>query len=369
MSSAGWRRSRPRSSRASSSSSSVRWRFRMTPTRTRAAARHHFPSAPPCRRCVRGPPPPPRPIGACREESRMTETTGGRRSGGRAARQAARAISNAVSVPYITRALKPFEVLTEEHLSLIEGNADTRARAGRDRVPRHAGGAAAVQERGCRHRRRAGALPPRARAQHRAGDRSGHVHPGRAQPCAHREIGGPNTVRSPLRTARRSSTTSTTGAATARSPTSATSSSSPISRRPCTTPSVVCEPVDVPVNKRHLHIIYALMRYSDKPFMGSVTPRRGPGHRRDGQARVRRRLPRLQHGDRLARQLQLADGLGLDHARCAQGVCGRQPGRRHHAVRARGCDHAGLPAVGTRAALAEALAGIASASSCRLGPP
>src|SRR3954447_12987160 len=55
----------------------------------------------------------------------MTETTGGRRSGGRAARQAARAISNAVSVPYITRALKPFEVLSEEHLSLIEENADT----------------------------------------------------------------------------------------------------------------------------------------------------------------------------------------------------------------------------------------------------
>ena len=33
----------------------------------------------------------------------------------------------------------------------------------------------------------------------------------------------------------------------------------------------VCEPVDVPVNKRHLDMIYAHMRYSDKPFMGSVT--------------------------------------------------------------------------------------------------
>ena len=55
----------------------------------------------------------------------MTETTGGRRSGGRAARQAARAISNAVSVPYITRTMRPFEVLSEEHLTLIEENADT----------------------------------------------------------------------------------------------------------------------------------------------------------------------------------------------------------------------------------------------------
>lgn len=33
----------------------------------------------------------------------------------------------------------------------------------------------------------------------------------------------------------------------------------------------VCEPVDVPVNKRHLDMVYAHLRYSTKPFMGSVT--------------------------------------------------------------------------------------------------
>ncbi len=33
----------------------------------------------------------------------------------------------------------------------------------------------------------------------------------------------------------------------------------------------VCEPVDVPVAHRHLDMIYAHLRYSDKPFMGSVT--------------------------------------------------------------------------------------------------
>lgn len=33
----------------------------------------------------------------------------------------------------------------------------------------------------------------------------------------------------------------------------------------------VCEPVDLPVNKRHLDMIYSHLRYSDKPFMGSVT--------------------------------------------------------------------------------------------------
>ncbi len=33
----------------------------------------------------------------------------------------------------------------------------------------------------------------------------------------------------------------------------------------------VCEPVDVPVNKRHLDMVYAHIKHSAKPFMGSVT--------------------------------------------------------------------------------------------------
>ena len=33
----------------------------------------------------------------------------------------------------------------------------------------------------------------------------------------------------------------------------------------------VCEPVDIPVNKRHFDMVYSHMKYSDKPFMGSVT--------------------------------------------------------------------------------------------------
>ncbi|HEM45581.1 MAG TPA: trimethylamine methyltransferase, partial [Alphaproteobacteria bacterium] len=33
----------------------------------------------------------------------------------------------------------------------------------------------------------------------------------------------------------------------------------------------VCEPVDLPVNKRHLDMVYSHIRYSDKAFMGSVT--------------------------------------------------------------------------------------------------
>jgi len=33
----------------------------------------------------------------------------------------------------------------------------------------------------------------------------------------------------------------------------------------------VCEPVDVPVNKRHFDMVYSHLKLSDKPFMGSVT--------------------------------------------------------------------------------------------------
>jgi trimethylamine--corrinoid protein Co-methyltransferase len=33
----------------------------------------------------------------------------------------------------------------------------------------------------------------------------------------------------------------------------------------------VCEPVDVPVNKRHMDMVYAHLRWSTKPFMGGVT--------------------------------------------------------------------------------------------------
>ncbi len=35
--------------------------------------------------------------------------------------------------------------------------------------------------------------------------------------------------------------------------------------------SIICEPMEVPVPKRHLHIIHSALRFSDKPFMGIVT--------------------------------------------------------------------------------------------------
>ena len=35
--------------------------------------------------------------------------------------------------------------------------------------------------------------------------------------------------------------------------------------------SIICEPMEIPVPKRHLHIIQSALTHSDKPFMGIVT--------------------------------------------------------------------------------------------------
>ena len=58
-------------------------------------------------------------------DSHAADAPSGRRSGGRAGRAALRAASVIERVPYITRTMKPFEILSDESLSLIEHTADT----------------------------------------------------------------------------------------------------------------------------------------------------------------------------------------------------------------------------------------------------
>ena len=57
----------------------------------------------------------------------MSTQTGprGRRSGGHEARRTARLHATAEKVPFITRTMTPFEVLSAEGLELVEHNADT----------------------------------------------------------------------------------------------------------------------------------------------------------------------------------------------------------------------------------------------------
>ncbi len=195
---------------------------------------------------------------------------GGRRSGGREARRAARLHAVAEKVPFITRTMAPFEVLSEEGLSLIEDNAnailervgidfrdpDALARfrdAGADvdgeRVRFPSGMARAIVQ----------ATAPREFVQF-ARNHENDV-----------RIGGTNTVFAPaygspfvrdLDQGRRYGTIEDFRnfvKLAYRSPYLHHSG------------GTVCEPVDLPVNKRHFEMVYAHMRYSDKPYMGSVT--------------------------------------------------------------------------------------------------
>jgi trimethylamine--corrinoid protein Co-methyltransferase len=201
----------------------------------------------------------------------MTETMPTRRSGGRDARRAARLHAHLERTPFLTRTLAPFEVLGEEGLSTIEDNADTileevgiefRGDPEALRVLRE-GGADVDGERVrfprgmCRQI--VGASAPRQFTQY-ARNEANHV-----------EIGGMHTVFAPnygspfvrdLDNGRRYGTIEDF-----RNLVKLTYASPHLHHSGGT----VCEPVDVPVNKRHLDMVYTHMRYSDKPFMGSVT--------------------------------------------------------------------------------------------------
>jgi trimethylamine--corrinoid protein Co-methyltransferase len=201
----------------------------------------------------------------------VTDTHRGRRGGGRAARQAARLAAHVEHVPFLTRALAPFEVLSEEGLALIEENADTiLEQVGIDfrdapdalALLREAG--ADVQgervrfPRGmCRSLVQATAPPQFTQVAR--------------NPANNVVFGGSATIFAPaygspfvrdLDGGRRYGTIEDF-----RNFVKLTYQSPWLHHSGGT----VCEPVDLPVNKRHLDMVYAHMRWSDKPFMGSVT--------------------------------------------------------------------------------------------------
>ena len=194
-----------------------------------------------------------------------------RRGGGREARIALRAQSHVERVPFLTRTLAPYEVLDEEGLSLIEHNADTlleeagiEFRGDPDALRTLKDGGADIDgervrfPRGlCRSIIQASA--PRQFTQYAR------------NPANHVELGGPHIVLAPnygspfvrdLDNGRRYGTIEDF-----RNFVKLAYMSPHLHHSGGT----VCEPVDVPVNKRHLDMVYSHIRYSDKPFMGSVT--------------------------------------------------------------------------------------------------
>ncbi len=194
----------------------------------------------------------------------------GRRGGGREAKRA-RAASSGPSAPYIKRNIPYFEILNEEGLQQIEHNADTileeigidfRDDAEALDMWREAG--ADVQGERVRF--------PRGLCRKLVSDSAPAQFTQHARnPAKSVVIGGNNTVMVPaygppfvhdLDKGRRYATIE---------------DFQNFVKLAYLSPSLhhsggtVCEPVDLPVNKRHFDMVYAHMRYSDKPFMGSVT--------------------------------------------------------------------------------------------------
>jgi trimethylamine--corrinoid protein Co-methyltransferase len=200
----------------------------------------------------------------------MSETRG-RRSGGRAARQAARLHAHIERVPFLTRTLQPVEVLSEEGLSLLEANADRileevgiEFHGAPDALELFAGAGASVD--GERVRFPGGLC--RSLVQATAPEQFTQVARNRANDVV---FGGQGTIFAPaygspfvrdLDGGRRYGTIEDF-----RNFVKLTYASPWLHHSGGT----VCEPVDVAVNKRHFDMVYAHIRYSDKPFMGSVT--------------------------------------------------------------------------------------------------
>ena len=192
------------------------------------------------------------------------------RGGGAEARRAARRGGGATQRKFITRRIPLYEVLSEEGLALIEANAET-----------------ILQEIGIEFRddaealalwKQAGADVDVVRVRFPKGlcrkliesaPRSFTQHA--RNPARGVEIGGPHTVFAPvygppfvtdLDQGRRYATIE---------------DFRNFVKLAYALPALhhsggtVCEPVDIPVNKRHLDMVYSHIRYSDKPFMGSVT--------------------------------------------------------------------------------------------------
>ena len=201
----------------------------------------------------------------------MSDQERHRKSGGRAARQATRRSAGAQREAYLVRKITPYELASDEVLELLEHNADTileeigvEIRDYPSAIERfkkagaHVDGTRVRFPRGmCRSIIQASA--PREYTQHAR------------NPLNNVRIGGDATVFAPnygspfvhdLDNGRRYATITDFQNFVK------LSYMSPYIHH---SGGTVCEPVDIPVSKRHLDMVYSHIKYSDKGFMGSVT--------------------------------------------------------------------------------------------------
>ena len=201
----------------------------------------------------------------------MSEAPRRRRSGGREAKRRLRSASAKPAPPYIKRGIPVFNILDDNGLALIEQNADTileeigiEFRDDPEALQMWRDAGADVQGERVRF--------PQGLCRQLVTDSAPAQFTQHARnPANNVEIGGNNTVMVPaygppfvsdLDKGRRYATLE---------------DFQNFVKLAYLSPNLhhsggtVCEPVDLPVNKRHFDMVYSHMRYSDKAFMGSVT--------------------------------------------------------------------------------------------------
>ncbi len=199
----------------------------------------------------------------------MTERPSRRRGGGREGRRAVRAAAVA-SLPYLTREIPPYEVLGDEGLATIETNAET--------ILEEVGVEIVDFPEALQVYETAGAVVegtrvrfPRGMCRDLAATAPSRFTQHARNPERSVEIGDPHMVLAPaygppfvrdLEEGRRYATIEdfhNFAKLTYMSPQLHHAG------------GTLCEPVDLPVNKRHFDMVYGHIKLSDKPFMGSVT--------------------------------------------------------------------------------------------------
>jgi trimethylamine--corrinoid protein Co-methyltransferase len=205
------------------------------------------------------------------DQSDPAQERRGRRGGGREARRAMRASSTDAAAAFVTRRVRPYELVSDEGLELLEHNADTILEEIGVEIRDHPSAierfrAAGADVAGTRVRFQRGLC----RSIVQGSAPVTYVQHAR-NPERNVLVGGDATVFAPnygspfvhdLDDGRRYATLADFENFVK------LAYLSPYLHH---SGGTVCEPVDVPVSKRHLDMVYAHLRWSDKPFMGSVT--------------------------------------------------------------------------------------------------
>ena len=194
----------------------------------------------------------------------------GRRSGGRAGRQAMRAAATTHADAYLTRTMKPVEIVGDEGLEIILNNADTILAEVGVEIRGYPSAIDRLRDAGCDTDGERVRFPSGLARALAATAPPSYVQHAR-NPIHNVTIGGDATVFAPnygspfahdLDNGRRYATLT---------------DFQNFVKLTYTSPHLhhsggtVCEPVDIPVSKRHLDMVYSHLRHSDKAFMGSVT--------------------------------------------------------------------------------------------------